>query len=259
MISTNHRGGIGNVMFKLAAVISTAIDNNVDYVFSKEFIRPGIDPDYRHYETNLLRNVTFQNYLENKWEIYNEPYFHYAPIIYTPNTNLRIDGYFQNEKYFENNKQTIIDLFKPTDEHKQQILEAYPDINEYVSIHVRRGDYLNSPNHHPQMTEDFFKKSVETLGIDKTYIILSDDMEGCKNLFDFIPNKYFLTSGVDWMDMYIMSMCGDNIICNSTFSWWGAYLNENKNKKVIAPTKWFGPAYADWDTSDIYAKDWIKI
>lgn len=259
MISTNHRGGIGNVMFKLAAVVSTALNNKINYILPKNFIRPGIDPDYRNYESNILRNFIFQDNLEGNWVTHTEPGFHYTPIDYTPGINLLLDGFFQSEKYFIDNKQHIIDLFKPTEEYKQQILKAYPNINEFASIHVRRGDYLNFPNHHPQMPEEYFKESVEIVGTDKTFLIFSDDLEGCKDSFDFLPYKHFFTTQSDWMDMYVMSMCGDNIICNSSFSWWAAYLNENLLKKVIAPKQWFGSEYAHYNTSDLYPTTWLKL
>lgn len=257
-ISTNHRGGLGNVMFKLAAVIGTALDNNVNYIFSKEFIRT-VDPDYDNYKSNILRNFTFNDNLKGEWIVHHEQGFHYTPIQYTIGTNLLIDGYFQSEKYFMNHKQHIIDLYKPTTELKRLILSNYPDLTQYVSIHVRRGDYLNYPNHHPQQSLEYYSSAVEQIGIDKTYIIFSDDINGCKEMFDYIPNKYFFNSGTDWLDLYIMSMCEHNIICNSTFSWWSAYLNENPNKIVIAPKQWFGSAYETWNTSDLIPESWIIL
>ena len=74
-ITTNHRGGLGNAMFKIAATVSMAKDNNVEYIFSKEFIRPGIDPDYGEYATNVLRNIQFVDYLPNQYSIWTEPSF----------------------------------------------------------------------------------------------------------------------------------------------------------------------------------------
>lgn len=259
MITTNHRGGLGNAMFKIATVIATARDNNVDYIIPNQFIRPGIDPDYTAYSTNIFRNVKFQNKLHGDWIVYQEPAFHYTPIEYVSGTNILLDGYFQSEKYFHNHKQYIIDTFKPTNEHKLEIRDAYPDVSNYVSVHIRRGDYLKHPDHHPQITPDYLRAAVDLIGVDRVYLIFSDDLDGCVDLVDFIPNKYIYTSGVDWMDMYIMSMCGDHIICNSTFSWWGAYLNESTTKKVVAPSNWFGPAYTHLDASDIYPSQWIKI
>jgi len=264
-ISTNHQGGIGNVMFKLAAAINLALDNNIEYVFSNEFIRPadqvvtkGHD-DYRVYYDNILRNISFISTLPAPYTIYNQPGFHYQDIPYQPNTNLLLTGYYQSDKFFINNKQYIIDLYKPSNETKQIIQSTYHDLKQYISIHVRRGDYLQYPDHHPQQTIEYYQTAVDRFGLDKTYMIFSDDIDGCKSMFNFIPNKIFYTSEIDWLDMYIMSMCEHNIICNSSFSWWGAYLNENPNKIVIAPKRWFGSAYADLNISDLIPRDWIVI
>lgn len=265
-ISTNHRGGIGNVMFKLAASISTAIDNNVDYLFSNEFIRDKDrqmvtfgHPDYRVYYQNILRGVQFLDKLPTPYTTYTEPNFHYDPIPYMNGTNLVLDGGFQSEKYFINNKETIVNLFKIPNHVEFQIKEAVPDINDYVAIHVRRGDYVYQPQYHPLTTREFYQKAVEEVGINNKFLIFSDDLEGSKDLFDFIPTKYFYSTGVDWSDLYMMSLCKDNIIANSSFSWWAAYLNSNPDKKVIAPSKWFGPAYEHFNTKDLLPKSWIKL
>lgn len=258
-ITTNHRGGIGNAMFKLAAAISLAKDNNINYTFSREFIRPGIDPDYSSYSTNILRSVQFNDYLPDSYNSWTEPSFGYTPIVYEEGTNLLLDGYFQSAKYFEKNKQYVVDLFKPTQEIITSITDQLPNISTCSSIHVRRGDYVNLPHHHPLQTVDYYRQAVEQIGEDTTYLIFSDDLQGCAELFNFLPNKLFLQSGSDWMDLYIMSLCKNNIICNSTFSWWGAYLNSNIDKKVVAPTKWFGVGYAHYETSDICPSNWIKI
>lgn len=265
-ITTNHRGGLGNVMFKLAASISLALDNNIDYIFSNEFIRSQDismvtkgHPDYRVYYNNVLRNIKFINSLPFHFFVYTEPEFSFNEINYTKGTNLLLDGFFQSEKYFFNNRDFITNLFLPTEEIKNNILEKFPNISNCTSIHVRRGDYLNYPNHHPQQSTDYYKKACEMIGINNSYIIFSDDLNGINNMFDFIPNKTFYTSGEDWLDMYTMSLCENNIICNSTFSWWGAYLNGNKNKKVITTNNWFGPVYKNHNIKDLFPESWIKI
>jgi hypothetical protein len=257
-ITTNHRGGIGNVMFKLAASVSMSIDNNVSYFFSKEFIRT-VDPNYENYANNILRNFNFIDKLPERYNVYSEKNFNYQNIDYIKGTNLLLDGYFQSEKYFINNKQTIIDIFKPTEEIKNEILQSLPEVNNYISIHVRRGDYLKYPNHHPQQSEEYYKTATEIMGRDNTFLIFSDDLDGIKNMFDYLPNKIFYTSGKDWLDLYTMSSCKDNIICNSTFSWWGAYLNSNKDKKVITTNKWFGPINAHLDISTLFPPEWIIL
>ena len=266
-ITTNHQGGLCNVMFKLAASISLAIDNNVDYIFSNEFIRQldkdvvcdGFD-DYRIYYNNVLRNIKFIDRLPSSYRTHNEPAtFNYSPIFYSGNENLLLQGYYQSEKYFINNKQFILDLYKPTEEIKKHIIQNVSNIQNSISIHVRRGDYLKLSNYHPQQPIDYYKSAVNILGVDKNYVIFSDDIDGTKDMFDFIPNKQFITLGKNYLDLYSMSLCEHNIICNSTFGWWGAYLNENKNKKIIAPNIWFGPSASHLNTSDIIPNNWIKL
>jgi len=264
-ITTNHQGGLCNVMFKLSAAISLALDNNVDYIFSNEFLRQvdkditchGFD-DYRIYYDNVLRNIKFIDRLPSNYRTHTHT-FNYTPIHYNKEENLLLEGYFQSEKYFINNKEFILNLFKPTEEIKQSILEKINNIENSISIHVRRGDYLNLPNFHPQQSIDYYKSAVNLLGADKNYLIFSDGLDGIKDMFDFIPNKQFVTLFENYLDLYAMSMCEHNIICNSSFSWWGAYLNENKNKKVIAPTKWFGPDASHLNSQDIVPDNWIKL
>lgn len=261
-------GGLCNVMFKLSAAISLALDNDVNYIFSTEFLRPistetpkaGFDPDYSVYSDNVLRNISFMEKLPIPYRTHYEPSsFNYGQITYNKGENLLLHGYYQSEKYFINNKDFIINLFKPTDEIKEQILNIIPNVKDSISIHIRRGDYLNSPSYHPQQSIDYYSSSINLLGVDKNYLIFSDGLDDIKNMFNFIPNKQFINLGKDYLDLYAMSMCEHNIICNSTFGWWGAYLNENKNKKVIAPNTWFGPSSSHLSSSDIIPEDWIKI
>jgi hypothetical protein len=150
-------------------------------------------------------------------------------------------------------------LFKPTENIKQIILERLPNVQDSISIHIRRGDYLTSPDFHPQQSLDYYMSAINLLGVDRNYLIFSDDLDGVKLMFDFLPNKQFISLGKDYLDLYAMSMCEHNIICNSTFGWWGAYLNENKDKKIIGPNNWFGPASAFLNSSDILPDNWIKI
>jgi len=267
-ITTNHMGGIGNVMFKLSASISLAIDNNVNYIFSNEFLRPisnecpkaGFDPDYSVYKNNLLRNIKFIEKLPETYRVHREPYsFNYSPITYHKGENLLLQGYFQSEKYFVNNKDYIINLFEPTEIIKKEILSKIPNIKNSISIHVRRGDYLLSPEYHPQLPLDYYISSINLFGFDKNYIIFSDDVVGCEDFFKEIPNKQIVSLGKDYLDLYAMSMCEHNIICNSTFGWWGAYLNKNKEKKVIGPKLWFGSASSHLNSFDILPDNWIKF
>jgi hypothetical protein len=267
-ISVNHQGGVCNTLFKFSAAISLALDNEVNYIFSNEFLRPihpncpkpGYDPDYSVYKDNLLRNIKFTEKLPQPYRVHNEPInFSYSPIFYNKGENLLLHGYFQSEKYFINNKEFILDLFRPTEQIKQAIFERIPKIESSISIHIRRGDYLNTPEYHPQQSLEYYVSAINLFGTDKNYLVFSDDLDGIKNIFDFLPNKQYISLGKDYLDLYAMSLCEHNIISNSTFGWWGAYLNENKNKKIVGPTNWFGPAANHLNSSDIIPNDWIKI
>ena len=128
------------------------------------------------------------------------------------------------------------------------------------SIHVRRGDYVEKSEVFPPQPLSYYETSVKKLyGANLKhihFIICSDDIEWCKYNFKF-PNMTFVEDEIDIIDMFIMSMCGDNIIANSSFSWWSAWLNQNQNK-VVAPAKWFGPKRS-LNTKDLYLDNWIRV
>ena len=89
------------------------------------------------------------------------------------------------------------------------------------------------------------------------FLVFSDDIEWCKNNITG-DNIVYIDSEIDYIDLYLMARCDNNIIANSSFSWWGAWLNKNENKKVVAPTLWFGQVVGE-DTNDIIPENWIKI
>jgi hypothetical protein len=126
------------------------------------------------------------------------------------------------------------------------------------SIHVRRGDYIGLQNFHPVQPVSYYEEAVKIVGDDKHFLIFSDDINWCKENFTFLKNKTFVLNNLDYEDLYLMSMCKNNIISNSTFSWWGAWLNRNENKQVIIPSKWFGISYSHLNTNDLYCEGWIK-
>ena len=103
-------------------------------------------------------------------------------------------------------------------------------------------------------------KAIKQMPKDSLFLIFSDDIAWCKANFPDLPEKFvFIEGNADHEDLLLMSHCKNNIICNSTFSWWAAWLNSNPEKKVIAPSKWFGPAFENYNTDDLYCDGWIKI
>ncbi len=115
------------------------------------------------------------------------------------------------------------------------------------------------PEFHPSQDISFYKESVSLMVKNTHFLVFSDDVEWCVNNFDFIEKKTFIRNEKDYEDLYLMSMCNNNIIANSTFSWWGAWLNKNQDKIVIAPKTWFGSNYSHLGTKDLYCDGWKII
>jgi hypothetical protein len=169
-----------------------------------------------------------------------------------------LDGYYQNERYFKEYRENILSLFSIDESTKNYLTEKYSDISfdNTCSIHVRRGNYVERQHFHPLQTVEYYKRAISIIGEKTLFLIFSDDIEWCKINLDFIENKIFISGNLDYQDLYLMSMCNHNIIANSSFSWWGAWLNKHINKKVIYPSHWFnnGP-----DSTQIGGENWIKI
>jgi hypothetical protein len=252
MVTSNLVGGLGNYLFQIAAAYSLALDNG-DSVVLDDQSSVTVHKHINSYRDNILRNLTF-----NKPSVsvrYGEPFFHYKKIPYQP--NLLINGYYQSEKYFINNKDKILKLFSIDEKSKKHINKKFKDILDLktCSIHVRRGDYLRLPNHHPVCSLDYYKEAISLINVDK-FLIFSDDIPWCKE--NFIGDEFiFIEGNDDYVDLWLMSLCDDNIIANSSFSWWGAWLNQNPTKKVVAPNKWFGPAIRH-NIKDLIPETWIK-
>ena len=179
--------------------------------------------------------------------------FNYRPLT----DNSYLDGFWQSEKYFADNAENIRSRLRMSDTKRNEINNLYPFLkDETVSLHVRRGDYVNLQNVHPCQSVEYYDKALEIIGCDKPNILVfSDDIDWCKQNFKY-DNIYFSEAQDNVTDLYSMSFCSHNIIANSSFSWWGAWLNENQNKKIVAPSKWFAN---DTVSSNIIPNDWIKI
>ena len=175
-------------------------------------------------------------------------------------------GFWQTEKYFSFNKKEILEKYKFNDlllfDRNKTLIDKIRNHNS-VSIHIRRGDFLSEENkilYSNICTIDYYKKAIDFLQNkekDLYFYIFSDDMDWVKNNIS-ISNALYIDwnkSENSWQDMYLMSQCKHNIIANSTFSWWGAWLNQNPNKLIIAPKKFLNTI----ETPDLIPSDWIKL
>ena len=251
-------GGMGNYLFQIAAAYAYAKrhDMHVGFNCSES---SGNHQHVTEYQNNVLKGIDLYYIRKEQFVQHSEKGFHYQEI---PNYNksVLLYGYFQSEKYFKDYEDDIKELFMSYDIELGDEIKSVLDNENTCSIHVRRGDYLNSPNHHPTQDMNYYMRAIKKMPKDSVFLIFSDDIDWCKKNFPDLPEKFkFVEENKDYEDLYIMSKCNNNIIANSSFSWWAAWLNCNKEKKVIAPSKWFGEAYKDWNTKDLYCEGWEII
>lgn len=265
-VSIKLQGGLGNYLFQIACAYAYGLKYQKEMILT-ENDSVAVHKHLNNYKSNILRKVKLlptKNY--KNFKKYVEPSFSYQEIPFMKG-DVYLSNYFQSEKYFKEYEKEIRELFKyPTDLVKD-IINKFKNnykidiLNDNTcSIHVRRGDYVNQPQNHPTQNMNYYMKSIKRIGIENTYfLVFSDDILWCKENFPDLPNFIFVEGLKDYEDLLLMSFCKNNIICNSTFSWWAAWLNDNKNKIIIAPKKWFGPAYNHFITDDLYKEDWVLI
>jgi len=251
-----HNYGLGNLMFQVATGISMAKDNDATLILPQLKT-----PQFGGYTNNIFSKIRTTPSV-NHTMTYEQPEFTYSDTPFYP--NCKYSGYFQSEKFFVHNRQAILNMFKHDDDMMKPVQEnlstLLPFTGNVVSIHVRRGDYTNLSEMHPILPMDYYKNAIDYFDSSALFLIFSDDIDWCMNneLFSSLSNKHFVCDCDDYLDLLIMSECNHNIIANSTFSWWGAWLNENPDKVVIAPKQWFGEK-RNLSDKDIIPESWIKI
>jgi hypothetical protein len=260
-VSAKLKGGLCNYMFQIACAHSYAIKNNKESIFSTN------DSIVRHkhvddYKNNVLKNVNFLDSHDfNSFFKYNEQHFHFKEIL-NVDGDIYLDGDFQSEKYFKENENEIKKLFSYPEEIKNSMSEKWKFIlkENTCSIHIRRADYLNYQDAYVILDLNYYLSAMKQLQEGCTFLIFSDDLQWCKeNFFEIKQKIIFIENQLDYEDLLLMSLCKNNIIANSSFSWWGAWLNNNENKTVVAPKRWFNSALSSFNTNDLYCDNWIKL
>lgn len=278
-----NKGRLGNQLFQIASTIGIATENSQPFAFP-------------NWEYNKYFQAKLSQTDELPEKIVVERYINYGSIILdSPEEDYDLNGYFQSEKYFKSHERDIRDLFKPSDIIKNRIEKNYKDIaanaEEYTSMHVRRGDYLALKSLYEPLEKKYYLKCLEKCEAKKV-LVFSDDIEHCKRTFDssifyefeYVEERehdaYEISTSFggeenarkfreeDVTELILMSLCKNNIIANSSFGWWAAWLNENERKKVFAPQKWYTDSHLsrisypedNWNhLDDMYPESWIRI
>lgn len=177
------------------------------------------------------------------------------------------DGYWQSEKYFDDIKKLIYKKFSFPEivDLKNKVISEKIKLENSVSIHARRGDYVGHPQLDGLASIEYYKKAIEYIRLkvkNPKFFIFSNDLKWCEDNLPLSKDELQLVDGNfgenSYRDMQLMSLCKHNIIPNSSFSWWGAWLNKNPDKIVIAPERWFSEE-SQFSYDDIVPKSWIKL
>lgn len=234
---------------------------NLNLKKTSPFILKLYDPAIRTWYIRKLRHVL---QLKKVYEIENDPFLFDEVKLKAKGPKLYW-GYWQNQSYFIDIEQEIRTAFK----FKNELSETNENYLQHIcrsnsiSLHIRRGDYVGHESLGGLCSLNYYKEAIDIIEAkieNPSFFIFSDDMEWCKSNLP-LPQKTVFVEGnkgpSSYVDMQLMSNCKHNIIANSSFSWWGAWLNENPNKIVIAPSKWINDD--NYNDSDIIPKTWIKI
>ena len=250
-----NNGRLGNQLFQIAATIATAKKNNAEAVFPKWFCK------YTNKDFSLFfENEIKQESIINAPNVYNEKSFSYSTIPY--NKGLCLRGYYQSEKYFEDYKDDIKFYFSPKKSIIDKLKKKYKKYLEgnTCCVHIRRGDYVNHPFHYV-CDVDYYNRAIEHVkqitNIDR-FLIFSDDINWCKEKFKS-DIFYFVEGNKDVEDLFVMTLCNNHIISNSSFSWWGSWLCDNDKKIIIAPNRWFSEKSSTSDYQDVYTNNMTRI
>lgn len=260
----NLKGGLGNQLFQYA--YGRALEfTGEKIIFSVFFLNKG-----RH-KTDSARDYKLDKFnINTKERVSSKRYLLLDSLNRLLNRlGFKENGFWQSEKYFKNIEGVIRQEFTlkyPLSTKSWGWKEIIEKDRESISIHIRRGDYIHNKdtnNFHGVCGLDYYREALQKLtekkGKDVEIFVFSDDIAWAKeNLY--LPHISHWVSGLgipDYEEIYLMSLCKHNIIANSTFSWWGAWLNKNPNKIVIAPKQWFSHKTAD--DLDILPKEWLQI
>ena len=286
MIIVNIVGGLGNQMFQYAyAKALEQKGNNVKidisaykiytlhggYQLNKYNIDLPIstkNENSRFYKDDLLHKIL------KKIKLYIPKIIQEKSLLYDSNflqinDDSYVDGYFQSEKYFSNIRDILLKQFtikQSVSSYTIEMKNIILGVKSSCSLHIRRGDFTNSinVNIHGVCRLDYYQRAIEYLKNrydNVKFFIFSDDIDWVRGNMK-LENVVYVNNikhRLPHEDIYLMSLCSHNIIANSSFSWWGAWLNQNDEKIVVAPKKWFADNALQAHSDDIYCRNWIKL
>ena len=292
MIITKLISGLGNQLFQYAIGKQLSITRNTELKLDISFFESQNLRGFKLNNYNIGSQIATEEDISKYLGLYNNSLYsriyrkaekvlprthrklfkeevpwQYEPSLFKVSDNVYLDGYWQNYKYFENLDSIIYEEFIVKEVYKYSVQSVLNNINKdqnSVSIHIRRGDYVTDkeafnlmgllPVSYYYLAIDFIKQKISN----PNFYIFSDDMDWVKSNLEINAPCCYVDGGKDYIDLELMSKCKHNIIANSSFSWWAAFLNRNPDKIVIAPEKWVIPPEINKRIELIFPS-WIKI
>ena len=246
-------GRFANQMFQYAGLRGVAAHRGFDFKVPP----PGNygRSDYALFECFEMGSVRPENFgFVDGGSIATGQFHFYQKFFDNCPDNVNLHDYFQTEKYFKHIRDEIKGDFEFKDEISSPCKDTMAEIEEPVSLHIRRTDYISNPNH-SALGLEYYEKALRTFDKRSTIVVFSDDPDWCNEQELFASDRFLVAEGnVNYVDLCLMTLCTGHIIANSSFSWWGAWLSDSK--KVVAPTNWFSGHLEDQDTNDLDCPDW---
>lgn len=228
-------------MFQIAHAMAQGWRHRAPTFFLKESKTPMQASPPTKYLGNIYRSIRFVDKL-GKTKCVREKSWNSADISLPWFKSVSFQGYYQSSNNFLGYDDQIRKTFAPPRDFRKRICQKYPALacRDTVSIHVRRGDYLTVSDIHPVIDLSYINKCLASTEVESKIFIFTDDKKWARDNFN--SRQITISEDLeDYQEMWMMSLCRTNILSNSSFSWWGAFLNENKDKRVLAPSLWFGP------------------
>jgi len=266
MISFNNLGNLGrlgNQMFQYASLKGIATNRNFDFCIPPVKYFGSRDPNVRSSDINIYNcfDGFSPNQLLTNYNSVEENHFHFDKNLFdTCEDNTDLVGYFQSEKYFKHIESEIKKDFSFSKEvisECKTLLNSLQESEEWISLHIRRTDYVHLQENHPLVPIEYYKNCLDQLDPTIPVVIFSDDPDWCLLQEIFSSNRFFVSRNNTMYDLCLMTLCNYHIVANSSFSWWGAWLSDSK--KVFAPKKWFGENYKNYILDDLYCDGWIVL
>jgi hypothetical protein len=269
-------GRLGNQMFQYAGLRGIAANRGFDWVIPPP--ENYGDSNYGLFDCFEMSTVEKNNFGFLNAQSIQTGVFHFSEDLFNDcPDNINLHDHFTTQKYFLN----IEDTIRKDYTFKNSILEPCKEIisqfKHPIFLHVRRGDYAAHTDAHPLIPIEYYEKALKLFPEDSEVLVFSDSIDWCKEQEFFQGDRFMLSeysetypqvadtlfgkqkSKIPYFDLCMMTLCEGGILANSTMSWWGAWLMENKKQPIVAPKPWFGKFYDYYNMNDLLPDDWMEI